>query len=263
MDIKLKNEVWEKEKYYKLAQKGSLDTEHPGMKLLLKVAQSKNNILDLGCGEGTRLNLIKGSGKKLTGIDVSDTAIKRAKLNYPEINFVSGNIEKLPYPDASFDLVYSAFVFEHLDKPEKVLKEAIRVLKKGGGLLVIAPNYGAPNRASPPFKGNRLIKLICGFFKDFCTGNDLSWRKVKPIATDQEYNIDWDTIVEPYLGSLISFEKKLGLRVVETTSCWEEEEMNAGMTQRIFGFLGKINIYPFKNWGPHLVLLAENNNYEN
>jgi ubiquinone/menaquinone biosynthesis C-methylase UbiE len=257
MDTKLKNEVWEKEKYWALAEKGSLDTEHPGMKLLLKIAQGKHSILDLGCGEGTRLGLIKGDGKNLTGIDVSEMAIKKAKAKYPQNSFVSGNIEKLPFPDGSFDFVYSAFVFEHLDKPEEVLQEALRVLKPGGKLLIIAPNYGAPNRASPPYKGNRINKLINGLIHDFSLSNELDWQKVKPITDADTYEMDWDTTVEPYLGSLIQYLKSLGLKIIKAASSWEEEESGASLMQKLFRFLGERSVYPFKYWGPHLVMLAE------
>lgn len=257
MNTKLKKEVWEKEKYWALAEKGSLDTEHPGMKLLLKIAEEKKNILDIGCGEGTRLSLIAGRGKNLTGIDISTTAIQKAKTKSPNINFVSGNIEKLPFPGESFDFVYSAFVFEHLDEPEKVIKEAVRVLSKGGDLLIIAPNYGSPNRASPPFEGSRTMKLIKGFIRDFSGKNTLGWQKVKPIADEDTYEMDWDTTIEPYLGSLIPFAVQMGLKIVKYSSSWSEEKKGAGIMQKIFRFLGELGLYPFKNWGPHLVFLAE------
>jgi len=261
MNKKLKNEVWEKEKYLALAERGSLDTEHPGMKLLLEVASKKRNILDLGCGEGTRLGMIDGERKNLTGIDVSETAIKKAKVKYPKIDFFSGNIEKLPFKNGVFDLIYSVFVFEHLDKPEAVIKEAVKVLKIGGNLFIIAPNFGAPNRASPSFKGSRFEKLVIGFlndlFRPFIGSNSLKWNKVKPIANAKAYEMDWDTTIEPYLGSLIPFVKNRGLTVVNTMACWEEEEKGANLMQKIFRFLGEKNIYPFKNWGPHLVLLAQ------
>ena len=153
MNTSLKRDVWEKDEYYELAEKGSLDIKHPGMQLLLKIAQNKYNILDLGCGEGTRLGLIKGKNKKLTGIDISANAIKKAKSAHAKINFLSGNVEKLPFDNGSFDLVYSAFVFEHLDEPEKVIREAVRVLESSGSLIIIAPNYGAPSQPSCPKQG--------------------------------------------------------------------------------------------------------------
>lgn len=51
--------------------------------------------------------------------------------------------EQLPFPDAAFDLIYSSTVLEHTRDPERVLHEALRVLKPGGHLMFVYPNYGA------------------------------------------------------------------------------------------------------------------------
>jgi len=255
---KLTKEVWSKESYYKKAEVGSLEFDHPAMKKLIEISNDANTVLDMGCGEGTRLNkLITKKSQKGCGIDISTKAIAIAKEKYPRLSFLVGDLESLPYKNGSFNLVYSAFVFEHLDNPKKVLKEAVRVLEKGGSLMIVTPNFGAPNRASPPFHGNRWVKLVYGFIKDFYPGGGLDWHKVEPIATSKKFEIDWDTTIEPYLGSLIRFVKKLGLTIIETGSSWGEEEKNVNAMQKLFRFLGERNIYPFKNWGPHLVLLAE------
>jgi ubiquinone/menaquinone biosynthesis C-methylase UbiE len=49
--------------------------------------------------------------------------------------------EALPFADASFDIVYSSNVLEHVNDPAKVLREAVRVLKPGGTLQIVCPNY--------------------------------------------------------------------------------------------------------------------------
>lgn len=259
MKKKLQKEVWGKSEYYDLAKEGSLNFTHPAMKLLNPLSTKATKILDLGCGEGTRLNHFCKRGKELVGVDISSTAIKKAKEQYPMINFVSGDLEKLPLKDESFDLVYSAFVLEHLDNPEKAITEAVRVLEKDGDLVLVAPNYGAPNRSSPPFKGSRISKLISGFIKDLVTFNtsSLNWNKVKPLANNDVYKMDWDTTVEPYLGSLISFLKQIGLTIELSSSCWDQELKGAGLLQSMIAILGKIGIYPFKYWGPHLLVYAK------
>lgn len=254
---KLKKEVWSKENYYKTAGEGSLDSTHPAMKKLQEVASESTTILDMGCGEGTRLHSLVGEDKKGFGVDISSKAIDLAKKKYPELNFKTGDLEKLPYGDGEFDLVYSAFVFEHLDDPEKVINEGIRVLKRGGKFLIVAPNYGAPNRASPPFKGNRLKKLFTGIVNDFIGDGRLRWQKVIPIATSRKYEMDWDTTVEPYLGSLKKYFKKRGFKIFYTSSVWEKEDDRASLMQKIIRFLGQIGLYPFKHWGPHMLLVAE------
>lgn len=249
--------IWTKDSYYKKASEGSLNFNHPAMKKLVEICRDGKNILDLGSGEGSRLNKLIKKGQNGWGIDISPKAVEIAKNKYPYLNFKVGNLGKLPYKKDLFDVVYSAFVFEHLKNPEKAILEAMRVLKKGGKLLIVAPNFGSPNRCSPPFKGNRMYKFLKGFVADFFPKAGLGWHSVVPIATPTRYEIDWDTTIEPYLGSLVRFIKKRGLKIKYYSSCWSEESLKNGFLQKLFGFLGKIGIYPFNLWGPHLLVIAE------
>jgi ubiquinone/menaquinone biosynthesis C-methylase UbiE len=290
MSIKtqLEKGIWRSDVYYQMAKTGSQDYNHPGMVLLKSVAQKCDKILDFGCGEGTRLNWIAKNKKSSLGLDISQKGIELAKKKFPKLNFKKADLEKVQLKSNIFDLVYSAYVLEHLQNPEKVLKEAMRLLKPYGYLLLIAPNYGAPNRCSPPFRGSRQEKLIGGFLKDFMflpvilseakdlinkkilhyiqndksgkfstsSNNKLPWKKVTPIST-KDYDVDWDTTIEPYIGSLVRFLKSHKLKIVQANSCWSQELPNAKPHQKLFRFLGEKNIYPFKYWGPHLVVLAQ------
>lgn len=253
------DEVWGNQEYYNFAHKGSLDVTHPGIIILNQIASNSKRIIDLGCGEGTRLSLLKTeSSSKLVGVDISSTALKIAKKAHKNIEFIEADLEKLPFKDEEFDLVYSAYVLEHISDPNKVVNEAVRVLSEKGYLILIAPNYGAPNRCSPPFKGSRVLKLISGFLRDFFSiKSSLNWSHVKPIANRENYEIDWDTTVEPYLGSLVQFLKEKGLHIENAFSCWEKELPNARLHQKLFKLLGNINVYPFWMWGPHLVIVAK------
>lgn len=253
---KLVNEVWNREEYYDVAKKGSLDIGHPAMERLTELAKAADQVLDMGCGEGTRLNFV-AKGKKGYGIDISPKAISLAKRKYPKFNFTIGDLEHLPYKNESFDLVYCAFVLEHLDNPERVIKEGIRVLRESGKFLIVAPNFGAPNRASPPFKGSRILNLVSGLVADFVPKAGLNWEKVRPLATKSKYDIDWDTTVEPYLGSLIKFFKTERLKIEYYSSCWEQELAPAGFLQRVFRIFGEMGIYPFNLWGPHLLIVGQ------
>lgn len=253
--------LWRSDVYYQMAKKGSLDTNHPGVKALFNLREGATNILDLGCGEGSRLNLVTDSKYKGTGIDISSTAIRLAKKNFPKLTFFQGDLERTQFRDNSFDLVYSAYVLEHLSNPTKILSEAIRLTARDGYLVLIAPNYGAPNRCSPPFKGSRLIKFIIGLLKDlfslFNLHQTLDWNQVKPIGDEKNYNIDWDTTIEPYIGSLLIFLKKKNMKIREFNSCWSEELKIAKAHQKVFRFLGELGLYPFLMWGPHLVVIAQ------
>ena len=89
-------------------------------------------ILDAGCGEGFTLVKLKrnGIGKVLSGVDFLQDAITLGKRMYPGLKLTKGDIYKLPYKDKSFDLVICTEVLEHLEFPEKAIKEVMRVSKK-------------------------------------------------------------------------------------------------------------------------------------
>ena len=145
-------------------------------------------VLEVGCGEGTKLTQIKA--KKRTGVDVSKIAINQAKKKIDHA--LIANAEKLPFSDKKYDAVMSFFSLEHFERPEKVLIEMIRVLKPGGELVLVAPNFGAPNRSSPCFKGDRVIKLFFGFIKDLIpkSTQNLDWQQVVPLSLSQSHKQD-------------------------------------------------------------------------
>jgi len=98
------------------------------------------SVLDVGCGEGFTLNKLSENkiGKIYEGIDYSREAIAIGKKLYPNLDLKQGDVYKLPYKDESFDLVICSEVLEHLEEPEKGLRELIRVSKKY--LLLSVPN---------------------------------------------------------------------------------------------------------------------------
>lgn len=109
---------------------------------LLSLISTKKveSILDVGCGEGFTLNRLRENkiGSSWEGIEYSDIAIELGKKTYPETKITKGSIYELPYKDNSFDLVLSTEVLEHLEDPQKGLKELIRVSKRY--VMVSVPN---------------------------------------------------------------------------------------------------------------------------
>jgi 2-polyprenyl-3-methyl-5-hydroxy-6-metoxy-1,4-benzoquinol methylase len=108
--------------------------------LNLTAAKKVDSILDVGCGEGFTLNRLreKGIGKTLEGVEYSKAAIELGYKMYPDTKIKQGNIYQLPYKDNAFDLVLCTEVLEHLDDPQKGLKELVRVSKKY--LVISVPN---------------------------------------------------------------------------------------------------------------------------
>jgi SAM-dependent methyltransferase len=100
-------------------------------------------VLEIGCGRGafSRLVAQKFPSIRLTAIDISEVAIDDAKKMALDIDFNVGDAEKLEFPDASFDFIFSCETLEHLPHPINMTKEVYRVLKPGGKFIITTENY--------------------------------------------------------------------------------------------------------------------------
>lgn len=103
----------------------------------------RGTLLDLGCGKAEKSNMFAGLGYTVTGIDVTKEYLDAARAAYPHISFVEHDISTLPFPDNSFDVVYSSSVLQYLDYPE-VIKEVYRVLRPGGVFVSFENLRGNP-----------------------------------------------------------------------------------------------------------------------
>lgn len=116
---------------------GSLDRRLATLADLV-VAESPARVLDLGCGEGVLLNVLAtrlASESELVGMDVV------APPAHAQWHGVTGDISgRLPFADASFDLVVAGEVIEHVPHPDLLLAEIRRVLSPAGRLLLSTPN---------------------------------------------------------------------------------------------------------------------------
>jgi ubiquinone/menaquinone biosynthesis C-methylase UbiE len=100
-------------------------------------------LLEVGCGIGTDLVRFARGGAKVTGVDLSQTAIDLAARNFAvhdvtPVELRVANGEALPYPDASFDHVYGHGVIQYTADPAQLIRECHRVLKPGGtGIFMV------------------------------------------------------------------------------------------------------------------------------
>jgi ubiquinone/menaquinone biosynthesis C-methylase UbiE len=102
-------------------------------------------VLDIGTGSGRlaiELAKVKSNGFRITGLDVSQDMLLKAKQNAQragvrdKIDFIKGNGAALPFPDGTFDLVVSYASLHHWFAPAAVFAEAQRVCKDGGAVII-------------------------------------------------------------------------------------------------------------------------------
>lgn len=106
---------------------------------------SQHRVLDIGCGTGTLAVTIKQRHRdaEVVGLDPDPKALARAVSRATRagvtVQFDQGFSDALPYPDATFDRVFSSLMFHHLPRAvkERTLLEVVRVLRPGGELHLL------------------------------------------------------------------------------------------------------------------------------
>jgi len=112
-------------------------TTPPAAKLV-RFAEVKagERVLDIACGTGVVAITAALRGARVAGLDLTPALIERAHKNAAiagvDVEFVEGDAEALPYPDGSFDVVLSQYGHMFAPRPAVVVREMLRVLRKGG-----------------------------------------------------------------------------------------------------------------------------------
>jgi 2-polyprenyl-3-methyl-5-hydroxy-6-metoxy-1,4-benzoquinol methylase len=98
-------------------------------------------ILDVGCGDGFHLNLLKEYGNKnwkLEGIDLDKRAVDAANKSGLKVHL--GSVEEMQLTPDSYDLVFMIQTIEHVEKPLGVISAIYKLLKPGGKLVIVTDN---------------------------------------------------------------------------------------------------------------------------
>lgn len=135
------------------------------------------SLLDVGCGTGCSFKSLNTINVKMFGLDISIEALKKLKKSNPEINLCSGDGERLPFADGSFDKVISLGSIEHFPDPGKGLAQICRVLKPKGRALFILPNS---------FYLGDILKVI------FTGGLEEAWQIQEKLLTKSQ----WKMLIE-------------------------------------------------------------------
>lgn len=103
-------------------------------------------VLELGAGRAESVDYLlrRLSGATYVGIDASPDAVATAAANNPSYDMRVGDIAKLEFTDNSIDLCFFNYVLEHTAFPDRVLSEALRVVRPGGVVGMIVPTADLP-----------------------------------------------------------------------------------------------------------------------
>lgn len=133
------------------------------------ILKESDVVLEFGAGRGAnisecksnyvrRLQTLKGRCARVMGCDIDPVVMQNPYLDEARIQEINGPI---PYDDATFDLVVSSWVFEHVENAEQMASELLRVTKPGGYIVARTPNkYGYIALASRLFASDNHARLL-------------------------------------------------------------------------------------------------------
>jgi ubiquinone/menaquinone biosynthesis C-methylase UbiE len=120
-------------------QRGNLDLNLEFLKRIGLIKSGKR-VLEVGCGIGSIADNLYQQGCRVVGTDISNSAIEYGRKKYADVDLKVGVAEILEFEDASFDIVLSFDVLEHLKDVDGHLNEVVRVLDERGCYLLQTPN---------------------------------------------------------------------------------------------------------------------------
>lgn len=195
-------QVWQEEKTIQEVL-GVVDKEAFRIKYIL-LYLPKGRILEVGCGDGKYVFYLERLGYEVYGIDFVEEVIARNKaisqksgIGNPS-RFKAMDVNNLQFPEGYFDGYLSMGVIEHFQDPTTPLKEAYRVLKKGGICFITVPNKLSPNH-------------ITRFLSPKLGKGELLWQK--------EYT-RWE---------LKKFATSMGFKCIKSFNCNVKDSLRCGL----------------------------------
>ncbi|MFM6968277.1 MAG: bifunctional demethylmenaquinone methyltransferase/2-methoxy-6-polyprenyl-1,4-benzoquinol methylase UbiE [Microbacteriaceae bacterium] len=95
-----------------------------------------DRVLDIAAGTGTSSAAIARAGARVTALDFSPGMVAVGRQRHPDIEFIEGDAQQLPFDDASFDAVTISFGLRNVNDPHRALAEMRRVLVPGGRVVI-------------------------------------------------------------------------------------------------------------------------------
>ena len=104
----------------------------------------QSRVIDLGCGSGTFTSLLQQAATTAWGSTSAASSIEVGRRKHPGIELLQGDIEHLPFADASFDGVLLSGVVHHFPDPSRCAAEVSRILRPQGRFVAFDPNRMNP-----------------------------------------------------------------------------------------------------------------------
>ena len=126
-----------------------IHADEAGYVQILDWVHESESICEIGCGSANIFKHYPGIAQKYTGLDFSEKLLNENAAKYPNARFKAiETANYFPEPESKFDLVFSVFVLEHVTRPAVFLKECERILKPGGTLIILCPDFLGKGRMS-------------------------------------------------------------------------------------------------------------------
>lgn len=148
-------------------------------------------VLNIGCGSGPQAVVYRGSYSRMVGVDVNAdrlrSSLPRLLSDYDVRDYetICANVESIPLPSSSFDAAIAIDIVEHVEHPDLMIREAFRLLKPGGSLLITFPAMHD--------RYTHAASLVARFFSPKSRVSGEAWN---PDAHNQEFPLhEWISLV--------------------------------------------------------------------
>ena len=226
-----------------------------------KISKKKGRLLEIGFKNGYFLEEARKNGFDVYGTEVSKEYLKETKKRFPKINIVLEKNNRIPYEDNSMDFVVSFQVLEHVASLDDVLKEAYRVLRPGGLMYQVFPNYnsfyeGHYNVIWLPFLNKKLgrfyLKILGRYSKYYESLNIVKPKFIKKKLS--KFNLEIVSLgKKEFINNFnINQIKKIQVKIVKKVCVFF---IKIGFLRKFF-----LNIVVFSNLHYPIKIIAKKNN---
>ncbi len=178
-----------------------------------EVKNQLHNIIDVGCGiGGSTLYLAEKFAANATGITLSPVQVSRATQRATEagleekVNFIRANALEMPFPDNTYDLVWSLESGEHMPDKTKFLQECYRVLQPGGKLIMATWCHRSTNSVAGALTDDEKRHLEA-IYQVYCLPYVISLPEYEAIVSNcgfkDIHSDDWSMAVAPFWDVVI------------------------------------------------------------